>query len=161
MGACPVEPHTDTALARKHFNELRDTWQVRALVATRHQHVGVILLSVLAHTFDEAMPVMLRVAFPGFMSITPPFLSTCGKVGKHGEILADVVNNNDTISKDVCVYRNEIDLRDDFRRVADNLKLNDYDRKEMFMCVRKWVVADRRIDPTMDPQDPDAKRMLQ
>ncbi len=155
-----MDQATETALARKHFSELRDTWQVRTLVQSKDQHVGVVLLSVLAHSFDEAMPVMLRVAFPGFSSISPPFLSTCGKVGKNGEIVADVVLRNGRIVKDTAVYVSETALRDDFRRLADQLKLTDFDRTEMFKCVQRWVVADRRLDPTMDPQDPDAKRLV-
>ena len=155
-----MQPGTETALARKHFRELRDTWQARALVQTKHQHVGVVLLSVLANIYDDAMPVLLRVAFPGFTSITPPFLCSCGRIGKAGQVMADVVNKDGTISKKVAVYINEIELRDDFRRLADTLKLSDFDRVEMFKCVQKWVVADTRLDPTFDPQDPDAKRLI-
>ncbi len=155
-----MDTAAETALARKHFSELRDTWQVRALVQSKSQHVGVVLLSVLAHNFDEAMPVMLRVAFPGFTSISPPFLSTCGKVGKSGHVVADIVHRDGKIQKDAAIYMSETHLRDDFRRLADTLKLTDYDRSEMFKCVQRWVVADRRLDPTMDPQDPDAKRLV-
>lgn len=135
-------------------------WQSRVLVATQGEHIGIVLLSVLAHNFDDAMPVLLRVAFPGFTSIAPPFLCTAGKVAKTGAVVADVVNHNGTISKDVALYINETALRDDFRRLADRLKLDDADRVEMFKCVQRWVVADRRLDPTFDPQDPDAKRLV-
>ncbi len=155
-----MDTAAETALARKHFSELRDTWQVRALVQSKDQHVGVVLLSVLAHNFDEAMPVFLRVAFPGFHSIQPPFLCTCGRIGKAGQVMADVVNKDGTISKKVALYISEMELRDDFRRLADQLKLSDFDRTEMFKCVQKWVVADTRLDPTFDPQDPDAKRLV-
>lgn len=135
-------------------------WQSRVLVETQGEHIGIVLLSVLAHNFDDAMPVLLRVAFPGFTSIAPPFLCTAGKVAKTGAVVADVVNHNGTISKDVALYINETALRDDFRRLADRLKLDDADRVEMFKCVQRWVVADRRLDPTFDPQDPDAKRLV-
>jgi hypothetical protein len=30
----------------------------------------------------------------------------------------------------------------------------------MFKYAQAWVVADRRLDPTFDPQDPDARRVL-
>jgi hypothetical protein len=30
----------------------------------------------------------------------------------------------------------------------------------MFKCVSRWLRADRRLDPTFDPQDPDAKRLV-
>jgi hypothetical protein len=145
--------------SRRHFDDLRRTWQCRALIASQNKHVGVVLLSVLAHTFDDAMPVLLRVAFPGLTSISAPFLTTCGRIAKTGHIVADVAWKDGSIGKDVAIYNNEIELRDDFRRLADRLRLADRDRDEMFKCVQRWVVADRRLDPTMDPRDPDAKRL--
>lgn len=147
-----VDFNTDVA-------EMRETWQVRALIAAKDRYVGLSLLSVLAHNYDEAMHVLMRVAFPGFQSITAPFLCTCGKVDKTGAVVADVVNPDGTITRDFDVYPNELYLRDDFRKLADKLKLNDTDRTEMFKCVQRWVVADRRLDPNMDPRDPDAKRL--
>jgi hypothetical protein len=152
----PVAKAIESSLAF----DLHSSWQASALAATRGQHIGAVLLSVLAHNFDDAMPVLLRVVFPGFTSITTPFLCSAGKVDKSGAVVADVVNKDETISKDAIIYRDETALRDDFRRLADHLKLADTDRIEMFKCVQRWVVADRRLDPTFDPKDPDAKRLL-
>jgi len=135
------------------------TWQCRALVATQSDPIGATLLSALAHTYDDAMPVLLRVAFPGFTSIRPPFLCTAGKIAKTGAIVADMVTPDGRIIKDYVLWQTERSLRDAFRRLADRMKLSDPDRTEMFRCVQRWVVADRRIDPTMDPRDPDAKRL--
>lgn len=154
-----ADPVADLA-ATFAAGELRETWQARALIVSKNRHIGIVLLSVLAHTFDDAMPVLLGVCFPGFTSITPPFLCSAGKVGKFGQIVADVVNRDQTITKDASLYFNEIEMRDDFRRLADQLGLSDADRIEMFKCVQRWVVADRRLDPTFDPQDPDAKRLV-
>jgi hypothetical protein len=140
-------------------DELRDTWQVRALIAAKDHHVGVSLLSALAHSYDDAMPVLLRVAFPGFTSIATPFLCSAAKVDKTGAVVADLVSSDGVIRKDIVLYTNEIFLRNDFRYLADELKLSDPDRIELFKCVQRWVVADRRLDPTMDPADPDAKRL--
>jgi hypothetical protein len=50
-------------------------------------------------------------------------------------------------------------MRDAFRRLADHVKLNDPERIELFKYAQRWVVADRRLDPTLDPQDPDARRL--
>jgi hypothetical protein len=144
----------------RHAQDLRETWQARALAASQNRHVGVVLLSVLAHNYDEAMHILMRVVFPGFTSITPPFLVTAGKVDKTGAVVADILQTTGIISKNVAIYGSETALRDDFRRLADQLKLSDPDRIEMFKCVQRWVVADRRLDPTMDPQDPDAKRLV-
>jgi hypothetical protein len=143
----------------RHAIELRDSWQGRCLAAARGK-TAAVLLSVLAHSYDDAMMVLLKAVFPGFKSITAPFFSTAGKVAKTGHIVADMVTKTGKIAKDFPIYLNEIELRDDFRRLADQLKLNDADRVEMFGAVKRWVVADRRLDPTMDPKDPDAKRLI-
>lgn len=137
-------------------------WQCRALVEAKRRggNVAVALLSVLAHNYDDAMPVLLRVAFPGFTSIEAPFLCSAGRVAKNGVVMADVVNRDGTITKNVGIYRNEMALRDNFRRLADTLSLTDAERIEMFKAVQRWVVADTRIDPSMDPRDPEAKRLV-
>jgi hypothetical protein len=153
-----LDPAT-SALERKIAFDLRGSWQARAL-GTATGKTAAVLLSVLAHSFDDAMPVLLRIVFPGFTSITAPFFSTAGKVAKSGHVVADMVTKNGKIEKDFPIYLNETELRDDFRRLADRLKLNDADRIEMFKCVQRWVVADRRLDPTFDPKDPDAKRFV-
>lgn len=143
----------------KHAHELRESWQVKTLVETQREEIGATLLSALAHSYDDAMPVLMRIAFPGFTSIKPPFLCTCGKIGKAGAIVADMVTPDGAIIKDYVLWPSELHLRDAFRKLADRLKLNDKDRIELFRCVQRWVVADRRLDPNMDPRDPDAKRL--
>lgn len=143
----------------RHAIALRDTWQGRCLAAATGK-TGAVLLSVLAHNYDDAMLTLLKAVFPGFKSITAPFFSTAGKVAKSGHIVADMVTRTGTVAKNFPIYRNEIELRDDFRKLADRLKLSDADRVELFGAVKRWVVADRRLDPTMDPKDPDAKRLV-
>lgn len=139
--------------------DLRASWQARVLAAAQG-HMGAVVLSVLSHNFDEAMPALLRLVFPGFTSIAAPFYCTAGKVDKAGRVVADVVKPGGTIKKDVKVFDDETQMRDEFRRLADRLKLSDTDRVELFKCVQRWVVADRRLDPNFDPKDPDAKRLV-
>lgn len=122
--------------------------------------MGAVVLSVLAHTYDDAMPVLLRIVFPGFTSIAAPFYCTAAKVDKSGAVVADCVTKDGQIVKDAVVFQSEGEMQDNFRRLADHLKLNDSDRVELFKCVQRWVVADRRLDPTFDPKDPDAKRLV-
>lgn len=138
--------------------DLRDTWQGRTLAAATGK-TAAVLLSVLAHNYDDALLPLLQVVFPGFSSITAPFFSTAGKVAKSGHIVADMVTKVGRIEKDFPIYRDEFEMQNDFRRLADRLKLSDSDRTEMFGALKRWVVADRRLDPTMDPKDPDAKRL--
>jgi hypothetical protein len=144
----------------RHAQELRDMWQGRALAHTRHTALGMVVLSVLSHNFDDGMPVMLRAVFPGFESITAPFLCTAAKVDKTGTIVADMVTRDGKIEKDTVIFRDELHMQSEFRRLSDDLRLNDADRQELFHSVKRWVVADRRLDPLMDPKDPDARRLV-
>jgi hypothetical protein len=138
--------------------DIKDTWQARCLMGARSWQKAIVL-SVLAHNFDDAMPALLATLYPGFRSITEPFLTTAARIAKTGAVVADV-RMRGRIVKDMVLYRSEAGLRNDFRRLADQLKLNDADRVELFSAVKRWVVADRRLDPTMDPRDPDAKHLV-
>jgi hypothetical protein len=138
--------------------DLRGSWQARALAAADGR-TAMVLLSVLSHTYDAALIVLLPLVFPGYVEPSLPCLASCGKVAKSGAVVADVILRDHRVVKDKPIYRDEIALQNDFRRLADRLKLNDADRIEMFKCVQRWVVADRRLDPTFDPKDPDAKRL--
>ena len=145
---------------RRHVQELRETWQAKALAHTQYSYFGRVVLSVLAHNYDDAMPVLLSAVWPGFRSLNPPFLGSAGRVAKSGAVVADVVRDGGIIEKQVRIFRSLDRLKGAFRRLADQLKLNDADRVEMFSAVRRWVVADTRLDPTMNPADPDAKRLV-
>jgi hypothetical protein len=145
--------------ASRAAEELRETWQARALVAAEDKMFAVVL-SILAHNFDDEMPTLLRTVFPDFVSIHAPFLCTAGRIQKDGSITAGLVTRDGVIVKDFHLYRDELEMVADLRRLADELKLDDGDRRHMFACARRWVVCDYRLDPTMDPLDPDAKRLV-
>ena len=138
--------------------DIRECWQAKVLTGAGG-HLGAVIMSVLAHNFDEAMPVLLEVVFPGFRSITAPFYCSAAKIDKAGCVVADVIGLKGDLFRDSKIFDSEIQMRDTFRKLADRLKLSDSDRKELFKCVQLWVVADRRIDPNFDPKDPDAKRL--
>ena len=139
--------------------DLRASWQVRAIGEARGQ-TWMVLLSVLAHTYDHALMFMMPLVYPDFDgSIPAPHLTTAAKIDYSGAIVADVCGR-DGVIKETMIYPNEIALRNDFRRLADHMKLNDADRTELFKCVQRWVVADRRLDPAFDRKDPDARRIL-
>jgi hypothetical protein len=63
--------------ARLEF-DLMATWQARTLRAAQGK-TAAVLLSVLAHNYDDQMLPLLQVVFPGFTSITAPFLSSAGR----------------------------------------------------------------------------------
>lgn len=154
MGSAVLEPLSPHASAE----ELRASWQGRTIEAA-HGMTGAVLLSILSHNFDDALPFLLRAVFPGFYSISAPFLCSAGKVAKSGCVVADVIDEGGDKLLHQWLYASETDLRDDFRRLADRLKLSDHDRVQLFLAIKQWVVCDYRMDPTMDPKDPDAKRL--
>lgn len=140
--------------------DLRASWQVRALGNAQGTAFAVVL-SVLGHSFPDALPVVMNLLIPDWDGRAPgPYLISCGKIAKTGAIVADAIDpRTGTVTKDAVLYENEIALRDDMRRLADTLKLVDRDRIEFFTAIKHWVVADRRLDPNFDPRDPDAKRL--
>jgi hypothetical protein len=140
--------------------DLRGSWQCRALIATTGP-ARMVMLSVLAHTLEQAVVTLCYAAFADFDGSLPlPSLTTAAKIDKSGAVVADVCDRAGVIHKGEKLFKTEIEMRDAFRRLADRMKLSDPDRIEMFKYVQRWVVADRRLDPTFDPQDPDAKRLV-
>jgi hypothetical protein len=143
--------------------DLRATWQFRALAGSKGK-LNAVIMSVLAHNFDEAMPALLALAIPGFVPgrapITDAIYVSAAKVDKAGRVVADRVSRYGHKTKDKVVFDSEIQMQGVFRKLADIMKLSDADRIEMFHAVQNWVVADRRLDPQMDPKDPDAKRLV-
>lgn len=152
-----------TEAAKKVAFDLYECWQVRMLRATTGMDRAVVM-SVLAHNYDAQMPYVLTAAFKWYVGPrTPmplPSLTSAARIDKAGRVVADVVDSHGRKRKDQAIFENEVKLRDSFRRLADHLKLADDDRVEMFRAIRRWVVADRRLDPTMDPKDPDARRLV-
>lgn len=147
-------------LEKKLAFDLRASWQAKVLEHSTGTTFAVVM-SVLGHNFPEALPVLLKALMPNWDG-TPlgPYLSTCGKIDKNNTVVANVVYpKTGLIEKDAVLYLSETHLRDDMRRLADRLKLDDEDRAAFFTAIRNWVVADRRLDPSMDPRDPDAKRL--
>jgi hypothetical protein len=148
---------------QKMFNfDLRESWQVKMLLATENLERAVVL-SILAHNYDEQMPYVLTVAFNWYMGPSTemplPCLTSAARIAKTGAVVADVMGRDGVKHREKPLFKSEIHLRDAFRKIADQLKLPDDDRVEMFRCVQRWVVADRRLDPNFDPRDPDAKRL--
>lgn len=152
-----------TSIEHRLAFELRASWQARALAGTEGK-LQAVVMSVLAHNFDEAMPVLMEIAFPGFIvggtPIRDAVYCSAARIDKSGRIVADMVSRSGVKTKDSVVFESDLQMRGVFRRLADMMKLSDRDRIEMFHAVQRWVVADRRLDPAMDPADPDAKRLV-
>ena len=155
-----------TSAWRLQAEELRDSWQAQALRATITDPVGMVLLSIFAHNYDEPRPghpwtwrSLMAAVFPGFVNITPPFLASAGRIDKSGRVTADVVWEDFSRPVREELFADKRAFERKFRKLADNLALSDGDRRELFALVRAWIVQDQRLDPTMDPRDPDAVRL--
>jgi hypothetical protein len=150
------------SLEQRLMFDLRGTWQARVLAGTRDD-LQAIVMSILAHNYDEQMPVLMAVVFPGFAAGRTPapdaLFCSAARIDKAGRVVADM-DRYGIKRKDSVVFESEIHMRGVFRKLADMMKLSDRDRIEMFHAVQNWVVADRRLDPAMDPKDPDAKRLV-
>ena len=144
---------------RRHAADLRQCWQGRVLAHATGKMAAAVL-SVLAHNFDDAMPVLLRIVFPGFTSIAAPFFCSAAKIAKTGHVCADMVTRDGQVIRMAAIWRSTRQMESEFRRLADQTKMDDDERRQLFAAVKKWVVADFRLDPTMNPADPDAKRLV-
>jgi hypothetical protein len=155
-----VESAVDQVDATRHADDLRGLWQTRAL-ARAPRDMFPVVLSVIAHNYDEALEVLLELAGK---KVTVPFLCTAGHIAKDGRVYARVVTPTvDLYGQRTMEYwelfKNLREMEGKFRRLADELKLTDKERVEMFKAVQRWIVCDHRIDPAMNPRDPDAKRL--
>ncbi len=139
-------------------------WQGRVLGAAQGRMM-LVVSSMLAQEYDEAMAIMFRVVKPKCwddvnQTLKAPFLCGCGKIDKQGRIVADAIMYDGAIKQPKVMFSDTQDYQNELRKLADRLKLSDNERREFFIVAKKWLVADRRLDPTMDPQDPDARRLL-
>lgn len=149
----------DTEIEKNVAFDMRASWQVRALRAADGT-TAMALESVLTHTYEHILLVFIELAFPWRHEPLLPCIASAVKVDKTGAVVADTIRKDHRVKKDTVIYRSEREMESDFRRLADRMKLSDADRIEMFKCVQRWVVADRRLDPMFDPKDPDAKRLV-
>lgn len=152
---------SDSINHRRTGEELRQSWQGRALALTETAAPKLcrVLMSVLADNYDETMPFLLHAVF-GSCGIAAPFLCTAPKIDKAGRIVADLITKYGTLQKSYVIFDDEAQMEGVFRKLADQLKLTDAERIDLFIAVRHWVKADQRLDPTFDRRDPDAKRLV-
>lgn len=126
--------------------DLHGSWQARVLKGTSGKMAAVVM-SVLAHNFDDQMLPLLRLVFPGFSGVAAPFLCSAAKISRAGRVYAQRVTRDGESIENYVVFQNEAQLQFAFRKLADELKLSDADRLDLFAAVKKWIVCDYRIDP--------------
>jgi len=131
-------------VASKHADEIRELWQSRALRESQGK-LRRVLVTVIAKEYPGALVTLLKVTFPGFVDLDPPILTGYAAIAPDGAIACDMLDR-DGQRKRVKVYDSENDMLYALRMLADNLKLSDKNRVEMFTIVGKWVASDQRID---------------
>jgi hypothetical protein len=154
---------------KRHADELRATWQVRMIekcgavdgagIFRPHNALGACALSMLAHNFDDAMPVIMRIAFPSFQAVGTPMLCSAAKIAKTGQVMASFITRAGLKMEKQVFFQSTRAMESAFRSLADSAGIDGEDREETFAAVKRWVVCDFRLDPTMSSADPDAKRL--
>ena len=122
--------------------------------------------SMLAHAYDEAMPILFRVVRPSCwdesrQSLRAPFLCSIAKIDKASRVVADAILFDGALRvRDKVIYMSTRDFETEMRKLADVARLDDAERVAFFTCTKNWIAADQRLDPTMNPADPDARRLV-
>lgn len=109
------------------------TWRSRAVLATDANKtlLGCFVLAILGwqHTFK------------------PPRFGSRAVIDKDGIVISHMQNQYGEIHRNQRIGPVQ-DIIDNFRGLADHLKLSDVDRDEMFGELRKWFLHDARANST-------------
>jgi hypothetical protein len=130
-----------TLLAKKHADEIREMWQSKAL---RHStgKLRKVIIVALAKEYPAALETLMQVTFPGFVDFDRPFFTSYAHIDEGGNIVCDMIERDG--SKVVAQIGTEQSFIMAVRKLADQLKLCDRDREEMFVVLQKWVASDKR-----------------
>lgn len=108
----------------------RATWQYRAIARLRANQTlpGAILLGVLDKSYR----------------VQPPRVGRQGEIDAGGQVFAPYQSADGKLWAQMPLCHID-DLIMAFRRLADDLKLDDKDRTAMFQAIRQWIAKDARI----------------
>lgn len=135
---------------RRHYEDILGTWQARALERSTDKMHRVVQ-SVLAHSYPDHVETLFKVVYPGFRSITLPFFCSAGSIALNGNVCADLADKHGIVRRNTLVFKDETEMTKAFRELADDLKLSDRDRLELFKCAKAWIVCDYR-QPVSGPE---------
>lgn len=118
----------DKTLAQLTAEAARASWQYKAIAHTRGNSTptGCIVLAILNKVAKH-----------------PPWLNGTATITREGLILADFVARDYTLTRSFLVGPVQ-SIVADFNRLADEIKLVDAERLEMFAALRQWIAVDER-----------------
>lgn len=117
--------------------DLRDTWQWKLLVATEGR-ASHLITRAMFHNNGSHYP---RMAYSAV-------------IDKEGYVTCDMALTADQADWYHKVpVDHVIKVRDGFRRIADELKLNDKDRTELFEVLASWMATDLRAKSGIEGSD--------
>ncbi len=122
--------------------EICETWQAKVLAGTTGLERAVFVRMFVKAYRDDIKPLLRAV---GIVDIRPPQIIGYARIAPSGRVIANVLEKSGG-SRIHILYNSQARMRADFGRVADRLKLNDFDRIEMFDMLADFVVADLRVD---------------
>jgi hypothetical protein len=134
--------------------ELRASWQARVITGLPESYERKILESVISHNWDDAFIALLKACDTW---VYLPHLVSAGRISRGGKVFARWINEHGSI--ETKSFGTLDWLTTAMRKVADRVHLTDLERWAMFDALGRWLVADYRLDPEMDPADPAAKRL--
>lgn len=120
-------------------------WKIRAL-ANSYDLMWRVVLAVLVHNYPDEWLLICQEAHPGFAGLKRPLIMGGAVVAVNGKIVADIMKDGMAKPAREVLFDSGAQLGDEFRKLADKLKLSDRDRIEMVRAVTNWVVADLRFD---------------
>lgn len=131
------------SLLKKHADEVREMWQSRCLRASTGKLRKVIIVA-LAKEYPAALVTLMKATFPGFVDFDRPFFTSYAHINLAGQIVCDMIDHDG--SKVVASIGDEDSFISAVRHLADQLKLSDADRSEMFIVLQKWIASDKRVN---------------
>jgi hypothetical protein len=146
---------------RKHYDDMRGMWQGRVLEFATGK-MAHVLQSMLAHSYrPDIVKTLFAVVYPQFTRAPFPMCVTAGRIAVDGAIMARVARNEKELEAytfgliSMCewqvIFKSETKMTQEFRRIADAVKLTDRERIEMFRMVKAWIVCDYRA-PVSGPE---------
>lgn len=124
-------------------DHLRETWEARALRHVKGKF-GAALMAVLLNEYAEKITVLLRAVSASDVAL--PAFTGCATVTVTGAVVCDMFDRERVMHCNVPVFDTEHEMIRQFRMLADDLKLSDAERVALTGMVKKWIVADLRVN---------------